>query len=155
MVYALQIEVCGRRAVLFFSLFSAEPRWEDCTGRGRRWMDVWLRISWNHKRIWTQPEHVSVESAFQLRTRSGEEWAGGWGGVGPLSDGGDEGNLMRPRVFPDWARARTGGGIAPSHPSFHAKPATLSGRWGGVYNTRGWDKPATGIPEKATVDRLE
>lgn len=74
---------------------------------------------------------------------------------GLLSDGGDEGNLMRPRLFPDWARARRGGGIAPSHPSFHSKPATLLGRRGGVYNTRGWDEPTTGIPEKATAGRLE
>lgn len=77
---------------------------------------------------------MSVESVFQLRTWSGEEWvwrrvgADGGGGGGLFGDGGDEGNLMRPRLFPDWARARRGGGIAPSHPSFHSKPATLLGR---------------------------
>lgn len=73
---------------------------------------------------------MSVESVFQLQTWSGEEWV--WRRVGAggrlFGDGGDGGNLMRPRLFPDWARARHGGGIAPSHPSFHSKPATLSGR---------------------------
>lgn len=81
--------------------------------------------------MWARSWASSCELGLERRgceRREGRGGGGGGAGRGLFSDGADGGNLMRPRLFPDWARARRGGGIALARPSFHAQPATLSGK---------------------------